>query len=250
VITTTPTNFREDTQHALSLQQLLDLACYTPTVGEISLSDSTTVDSIVSFEPGFCVLVQTFPLVYSFNVANCPTAYDGNAPHDSARKADNSLDETSNKVETVTLQNRFSASTNHHIRETSTYGLVGCGRLLWDISISAPFSSFAQVVANNPICGWTRDTLLGVTPQAGAACNTDNRLVGRNEHVVNTKFALLAPTWLPILLRYQPVDRGRPFHQAALTSSTVLGASCSLLMLLTSRIPGVLKNEQHCVKQS
>ncbi len=70
-------------------------------------------------------------------------------------------------------------------------------------------------------------------PQADAACNTtDNRLVGRNKYVINTMSAPPASAWLPILLRYQPVDRRRPFRQAALTSSASAYIAL-LLMLLT-----------------
>jgi hypothetical protein len=135
--------------------------------------------------------------------------------------ANNSLDATANEGENVAPHNNFIDSANDHISRTVKYHPVDRGRLLLDTSMFAPSSTPARVVANIPMSVWTRNrTLLGITPQAGAARNTDNRLVGRNEHVVNTMSAPLALTWLPILLRYQPVDRGRPFHQTALTRST------------------------------
>jgi hypothetical protein len=83
VITAIPTGVRADSQHAYSLQ-FQHLAGHTPTVGGISFTDSTTVDSFVTFEPGTCVSVHTFPPVYPFNVSDCPTASDSDAPHDSA----------------------------------------------------------------------------------------------------------------------------------------------------------------------
>ena len=88
---------------------------------------------------------------------------------------------------------------------------VTCGRLLLDTSISAPSSSSAQVVANNPLCGWTRDTPLGITLQAGASHHSECHLAYRYEHFVSVMPAPLASTGLPILLRYQPDDRGRHF---------------------------------------
>jgi hypothetical protein len=219
VITAIPTGVREDSQHAFPLL-LQHLAGNTPTVGGIPLTDSTTVDSFVTLEPGTCLLFRTYPPVYQGNVVDCPAASEGDAPHDLARTADNSLEVTANEGETVAPQNDFIDSANDHISENVNYHPVDRGRLLLDTSMLAPSSTSARVVANNPICvRTTNSTLPGITLQAGATRNTDNRLVGRNEHVVNNMFAPLALTWLPILLRYQPVDRGRPFHQTVLMRS-------------------------------
>ncbi|KAI2501343.1 hypothetical protein MHU86_13141 [Fragilaria crotonensis] len=223
VITALPAGVREDSQHTFPCL-LQHLAGNKPTVGGIPLTDSTMVDSFVTLEPVPCLLFRIYPPVYyPGNVIDCPTASEGDAALDSARTADNSLDVTANEGETVTPLNDFIESANDHTSETVKYPPVDRGRLLLDTSRLAPSSTSTRVVANNPICvRTTNSTLPGITtPQAGIACNTDNRLVRRNEHVVNTKFAPLASTWLPILLRYQPVDRGRChlLHQTATFST-------------------------------
>jgi hypothetical protein len=218
VITAIPTGVREDSQHAFPLL-LQHLAGNTPTVGGIPLTDSTTIDSFVILVPGTCPLLRTYSPVYPGNIIDCPTASEGDAPDDSARTAANSLDVIANERETVAPQNDFIDSANDHISET-VYHPADRGRLLLHTSMLAPSSTSAPVAANNPICMWTSNsTLPGITPQAGAARNTNNRLVGFNEHIVNAMSAPLAVTWLPILLRYQPFDRGRPVYQTVLMKS-------------------------------
>jgi hypothetical protein len=66
------------------------------------------------------------------------------------------------------------------------------------------------------------DNFLYMNPNKGdtVTLRTDNRLVDRNDHIVNTIPVPLASFWRPILLRYQPVDRARPSRKAALMRPT------------------------------
>lgn len=211
VITAVPKHVGKDAQHACPNVQLQQhLAGNTPNVDCIpSTADSTRFESLVTREPGTYVLVQT-----------C-LASNGDAPRDSARTVDNCLYLTANTEATVTLlRNTCIDSPYDHINETVKYHLVDCGRFIMDLSKLAPFLSPAQVVANNFICERISDTLPGITTQAGAARNTDKRSVRRIEHVVNTMPAPLASIWLPVLLKYQPIDRGRHFCQVALMRPT------------------------------
>jgi hypothetical protein len=154
VITIIPTGVREDSQQAIPLL-LQHLAGNTPTDGGISLTDSTMVDSFVTLEPGTSLLFHTYdPPVYPGNVIDCPTASEGDTPHDSVNTANNSLDATANEGETLAPQNDFIDSANDHMSKTVKYHPVDRGRLLLDTSMLAPSSTPARVVANNPIvCG-------------------------------------------------------------------------------------------------
>jgi hypothetical protein len=75
--------------------------------------------------------------------------------------------------------------------------------------------------------GGTADHLIGITPQTVATRKTDNRSVGRSEHTVDPMPAPLASISLPILLRYQPVDRGRLLPNPGSLQSVCCSDTCT-----------------------
>jgi hypothetical protein len=161
--------------------------------------------------------VQIYSTLYPGNLTECRTASDGET-RNLTTPADNGVKATGIKEASGTAMNDIIVSTSDHICDkVMTYHPVTHGwRLLLGTSILAPSSSTAQIVANNPLFNWV--ILLGISVQVGAARHTDHSFAGQNKHFVSVLPAFLVSAWLPVLLRYQPVDRGR--HLLLLGPST------------------------------
>ncbi len=209
VITASPTHVMVDTQHAFSFT-LRHHAGHTPTFDCMPLTEPTTVNSFVTLNPSAYVATQTYRQVYPGKV----TDY-----HPLATTTDNRIKVAGRVNKTATLANNFTGCDRIIRRSVTKLPPVDC-KECFSFSDTPTFLVWcllsAQLVTSNPLCRCTRDTSLGITLQASATCLIDNDSADRNEHFVSAMPAALVSKWLPILLRYQPVDRGRHLLQAML----------------------------------